>query len=115
MRAAPIVVSALSIAAIALYWSPVPIVVGDFILGGYPWVAPKEAKPAMLALGIVFTTVFLAATALSIYISSKLEGLGEEEYPLEGESYYSTEAVGRGYNTKDRVEEREEAEEYEEW
>lgn len=115
MRVTSIIVFVLSIVAIVLYWSPVPLVMGDIILGGYPWVAPDEAKPAMFALGTVFTIVFLALSAFSIYISRKLEELGEEEYSLEEGGYYSAEIESEGYETKKYVEEREEAEEYEEW
>ena len=92
MRTSAIIVMALSIIAIVLYWSPVPIVLGDMILGGYPWIAPKEAKTAMLGIGLVITAVFTALSVVTYYISSKLENL-EEEMP----ERFAEEELGESY------------------
>lgn len=73
MRAKALLVAALSLIAIALYWFPIPLQFGEYILGGYPWVAPEGSKQGMLILGGVLTSVFLGLTALMFYISSKVE------------------------------------------
>lgn len=77
MKAKAFLVALLSLTAITLYWSPVPLQVGDYILGGYPWIAPEESRTAMMILGGVFTAIFLGLTVLIFYISSKLEELSE--------------------------------------
>lgn len=86
MKAKALLVAALSLLAIALYWSPVPLKVGDYIIGGYPWVAPESSRTAMMVLGGLFTAIFLGLTALMFYISSQLEASGnpdsEEEEDL---------------------------------
>ncbi|MEZ0345754.1 MAG: hypothetical protein ABWK01_04325 [Infirmifilum sp.] len=79
------VVAILSLSAIILYWFPVPLKVGDFVLGGYPWLAPESSRTAMVALGLLLSAVFLGLTGFMWYVSKRLEEMGEEEYTDVGE------------------------------
>lgn len=76
----------LSLVAIVLYWFPVPLIVGDYILGGYPWIAPEASKTSMIILGVILSSAFLGLTGFMWYISKKLEEAGpQEEYEAPGE------------------------------
>ncbi|MEM0334999.1 MAG: hypothetical protein QXT33_01130 [Thermofilum sp.] len=79
MKAKALLVAALSFAAIALYWSPIPLKLGDYILGGYPWVAPEGSRIAMMVLGGFLSAIFLGLTALMFYLSSQAEASGNPE------------------------------------
>lgn len=69
----------LSLTAIVLYWFPVPLIVGDYVLGGYPWIAPEASKTSMIILGIILSAIFLALTGFMWYISKRLEETGSQE------------------------------------
>uniref|UniRef100_A0A7C4FAN6 Uncharacterized protein n=1 Tax=Thermofilum pendens TaxID=2269 RepID=A0A7C4FAN6_THEPE len=73
MRLKALLVLALSVVAITLYWFPQPLVIGDYVLGGYPWYAPEPSRGAMIAIGVVFTAVFAVLTAFMFYISRGVE------------------------------------------
>jgi len=75
MRLKALLVLALSVVAITLYWFPQPLIVGDYVLGGYPWYAPEPSRGAMIAIGVVFTAVFLGLSAFMFYISREVEKL----------------------------------------
>ena len=80
MNAKALLVALISLIAIALYWSPVPLRFGDYILGGYPWLAPEGSKTGMILLGIVLTAAFLSLTALMFYVASRSgEALGNPQ------------------------------------
>ncbi|PLJ78265.1 hypothetical protein [Infirmifilum sp. SLHALR2] len=74
------VVAAISAIAIVLYWSPLPINVGEYIIGGYPWLAPEESRPAMMLLGALLAAIFLGLTAFMWFVTKKLEEMQDEEY-----------------------------------
>jgi len=80
-------VLAISALAIALYWSPVPITVGDYIIGGYPWLAPEESRPVMFALGILLALIFLG---LSGFMLKAARGSSRQ-------SHAAREGGGRGF------------------
>lgn len=69
--------TAISIVAILLYWFPQPLVVGDYVIGGYPWLAPEGSKTAMIAIGVVISAVFLGLVAFMWYLSRRLEELSD--------------------------------------
>ncbi len=80
MNAKFVVVASLSALAIALYWFPVPLTLGDYVLGGYPWLAPEGAKQGIIALGVILSAVFLGLTGFMWYLTRKLEeNPGEED------------------------------------
>uniref|UniRef100_A0A7J3X7D3 Uncharacterized protein n=1 Tax=Thermofilum pendens TaxID=2269 RepID=A0A7J3X7D3_THEPE len=85
MRLKALLVLSLSIVAIALYWFPQPLIVGDYVLGGYPWYAPESSRGAMIAIGAVLTAVFLVLTALMFYISKEMEKLPGNPEPAREE------------------------------
>ncbi|MCC6039911.1 MAG: hypothetical protein LM563_00780 [Thermofilum sp.] len=85
MRLKALLVLALSVVAITLYWFPQPLVVGDYVLGGYPWYAPESSRGAMIAIGVIFTAVFLGLTALMFYISREVEKLPGNPEPAREE------------------------------
>jgi|UniRef100_A0A7C3WPM0 hypothetical protein len=85
MRSKALLVFVLSMVAIALYWFPQPLVVGDYVLGGYPWYAPESSKAAMFAIGVVLTAVFLGLTTFMFYISREVERLPENPEPAREE------------------------------
>ncbi len=98
MRPAAIIVLILSAISIILFWSPIPIVIGnDIILGGYPWVAPSEsAKQTMIIIGAILTIFFIAASIVVIYISREIEGLeaySEIKEEIEEEDTYREEEL----------------------
>ncbi|ABL78269.1 hypothetical protein [Thermofilum pendens] len=79
MNAKVVLVALLSVLAIALYWSPYPLIVGGYVLGGYPWLAPDgQPRSTMIALGVIFSVAFLSATAAMYVLAKKNEELGEE-------------------------------------
>ncbi|MGB9709280.1 MAG: hypothetical protein ACP5II_03555 [Infirmifilum sp.] len=74
-----VVVLLMSLIGITLYWFPVPIIIGSYVLGGYPWLAPEPSKNTMIIIGLAITVTFLALTAIMYYITKKLEEVGPEE------------------------------------
>jgi len=91
LRKSPMIVIILSLTAIALYWTPLPSI-GGLILGGYPWIAPDDAKPIFFGIGIVATVILLLLSGLTFYFSKKIEELDSlaeriEETPEFEEEY----------------------------
>ncbi len=84
MKPKTVVVVVLSIVAIALFWGPpLRFVVGgkEYILSGYPWVAPSYARTSILVMGGVLTAVFLGLSWFMVQLEKRMAEL--EEYPEE--------------------------------
>ncbi|GEM_PF-2889014 len=95
MKPKTIIVVALSLAAIAIFWGPpLRFTVGgkEYILSGYPWVAPSYAKSSIVVLGIVLTALFLGLSWFMVRLEKKMEEL--EEYGVDAEmaGYYGAQA-----------------------
>ena len=84
MKPKTVVVVVLSVVAIALFWGPpLRFVVGgkEYILSGYPWVAPSYARTSILVMGGVLTAVFLGLSWFMVQLEKRMAEL--EEYPEE--------------------------------
>lgn len=106
MRKSAKVVLLISVIALSLYWTPVPIVLdlgsSTVVLGGYPWINPGDAETTpdydpqayrsfMMLIGLAISAFFIAADLVIIYLSKRMEeeALGEaaeeEIFPAEAE------------------------------
>ncbi len=86
MRFSTIIVVALLLLALVLYWVPIRFDSGGetVILGGYPWIAPSEqARSTFLSLGVALTVMFAALIVFEVKMSKDLES-SESEESLEG-------------------------------
>ena len=96
MRARLLIAALLCIVAIAIYWTPIKIKMGNenVILGGYPKIAEEKGTDpsTWIMLGYALTALLGILCAFSIFLAIKMDEVEEiaeeyEEYGMYGEEY----------------------------
>jgi hypothetical protein len=96
MKGKVLIVTLLSIIGILIFWLPLPRV-GDYIIGGYPWNSPENARTPMIILGVIVTGIFVFAIVAINILSRKIEEVGDETvYPMD-----NTRDEGEAQSTED--------------